>query len=158
MSWLNPGRWILYGAFLAALWLGYTAWAEHQRELGRQEVRAEFARQAKETDDKREVVTQYVDREVVKVVEKIAVVTETITKEVPVYVPSDSPALPGGFRLLHDAAARGEVPNPSGIPDAAPAAAQDVAATVAANYGTCLQYAARVKAWQVWAAQQQAAH
>lgn len=158
LAWLNPGRWLLYLALAGALMAGYHAWREHQRELGREEVRAEFSRQAARADKKREVVTQVVEREVVKTVKQIEVVTETIVKEVPVYVQADAPALPGGFRLLHDAAARGEVPDPTGIPDAAPAAAQDVAATVAENYGTCLQYAARVKAWQVWAAQQQAAH
>lgn len=153
-SWLNPGRWLLYIALALALWAGYQAWVGHQRELGREEVRAEFARQAQAADQKREVVTQTVEREVVKVVEQIAVVTETITKEVPVYVPLDSPALPAGFRVLHDAAARGQVPDPSAIPDAAAVAAQDAAATVAANYGACIDSAARLKAWQTWATEQ----
>lgn len=158
MAWLNPGRWLLYLALAGALWAGYAAWREHQRELGREQIRAEFARQAKAADHKREVITQYVDREVVKVVEQIAVVTETITKEVPVYVPLDSPALPGGFRVLHDAAARGQVPDPAAIPDAAAVAAQDAAAIVAANYGACLENTERLKAWQLWAAQQTQAH
>lgn len=158
LAWLNPGRWLLYLALAGALWAGYAAWREHQRELGREQIRAEFARQAKAADHKREVITQYVDREVVKVVEQIAVVTETITKEVPVYVPLDSPALPGGFRVLHDAAARGQVPDPAAIPDAASASAQDVAATVAENYGACRLYAARVKGWEDWARAQQGAH
>ena len=158
LAWLNPGRWLLYIGLLFALWAGYQAWAGHQRELGREEIRAEFARQAQEADAKREVITQYVDREVVKVVHQIAVVTETITKEVPLYVPLDTPALPGGFRVLHDAAARGQVPDPAAIPDAAPAAAQDVATTVAENYGTCRLYAERLNAWQAWARAQQAAH
>lgn len=29
MSWLSPGRWLLYGALAAALVLGYFAWADH---------------------------------------------------------------------------------------------------------------------------------
>ena len=41
------------------------------------------------------IVTQYVDR--VKVIREAG---ETIIKEVPVYVPADSPDLPGGFRLI----------------------------------------------------------
>lgn len=157
LTWLNPGRWLLYIGLVLALWFGYQAWAEHQRETGREEIRAQFAREAQAADEKRLVITQYVDREVIKVVEKIAVVTETIIKEVPVYVPSDAPALPGGFRVLHDAAARGEIPDPVGIADAAPASAQDVAATVAENYGTCRLYAARVKGWEEWARLQQQA-
>ncbi len=154
LTWLNPGRWLLYIALAGALWAGYHAWAEHQREAGRAEMRAQYAQQAQTADTKREVITQVVDREVVKVVEKIAVVTETIIKEVPIYVSHTAPDLPGGFRVLHDAAARGQVPDPAAIPAAAPATAQAVAATVAENYGTCALYAARVKGWEEWANRQ----
>lgn len=157
IAWLNPGRWLLYIALAGALWAGYQAWAEHQRENGREEVRAEFARQAQAADRKREVITQVVEREVVKVVKDIQVVTETIIKEVPVYVPSDAPDLPGGFRVLHDAAARGQVPDPAAIPDAAPVTAQDAAETIAANYGACLADQQRLRAFQEWARQQQTA-
>lgn len=158
LAWLNPGRWLLYLALAGASTAGYYAWREHQRELGREEVREQFAREAQAADKKREVITQYVDREVVKVVHQIAVITETITKEVPVYVRPTDPSMSPGFRVLHDAAARGEVPSAAAIPDAAAAPAQDVAATVAENYGTCRLYAARVKGWEEWAARQQAAH
>lgn len=79
-----------------------------------------------------QVVTQYVDR--VKVVREKG---DTIIKEVPIYVPVDSPALPGGFRVLHDAAALGELPDPARVADADPADAQTVATTVADNYATC---------------------
>lgn len=157
LAWLNPGRWLLYLALAGALWAGYLSWREHQRELGREEIRAEFARQAKVADDKREVITKYVDREVVKVVEQIAVVTETITKEVPVYVPLDSPALPGGFRVLHDAAARGQVPDPAAIPDAAAVPAQDAASTISKNYGQCREVSARLTLLQDWVRLQQEA-
>jgi hypothetical protein len=34
MSWLNPGRWLLIGGLMAALWLGYGAWAAHQQGIG----------------------------------------------------------------------------------------------------------------------------
>jgi hypothetical protein len=34
MSWLNPGRYLLIGGLLAALWLGYGAWAVHQQGIG----------------------------------------------------------------------------------------------------------------------------
>lgn len=61
----------------------------------------------------------------------------TIVKEVPVYVPLDSCALPGGFRVLHDAAAAGVLPDPAGIATAAPVPAQVAAITIADNYTTC---------------------
>lgn len=78
------------------------------------------------------IVTRYVDR--VRTVQETAAV---ITKEVPVHVPSDACPLPAGFRLLHDAAAAGRVPDAAHLADAAPADAQTVAATVADNYATC---------------------
>lgn len=157
LAWLNPGRWLLYAALAGALWAGYAAWAHHQQDLGYQRAVAEFKAQAQADDAKREVITQTVEKEVVKVVDKIAVVTETIIKEVPVYVPSDAPDLPAGWRLLHDAAARGQVPDPAALADAAPASAQDAANTVAANYGACLETAARLTALQAWTREQQAA-
>lgn len=157
LAWLNPGRWLLYAALAGALWAGYHAWAEHQRETGRAEVRAEYARQAQAADAKREVITQVVEREVVKTVKDIQVVTETIIQEVPIYVPLDAPDLPAGWRLLHDAAARGQVPDSAALAHAAPASAQDAANTVAANYGACLETAERLKAFQQWATEQQIA-
>ena len=97
------------------------------------------------------VVTQYVDR--VKTVRERG---QQIVKEVPVYVQTspDVPDLPGGFRVLHDAAARGELPEPAGVADARPVSAQDVAATVAGNYGTCHETAGQLTALQDWVRQQ----
>lgn len=157
LAWLNPGRWLLYIALAGALWAGYAAWADHQRELGREEVRAQYSREAEAADAKREVITQTVEKDVVRVVEKIAVVTETIIKEVPIYVQADAPDLPAGWRLLHDAAARGQVPDPAALAYATPVAAQDAANTVAGNYGACHRTAARLAALQDWVRQQQQA-
>lgn len=96
-----------------------------------------------------QVVTKYVDR-----VHTVREVGQTIIKEVPVYVPADSPALPGGFRLLHDAATRGELPDATGVADAPPVLAQDLAATVAANYLTCRENAEQLTALQAWITRQ----
>lgn len=70
-------------------------------------------------------------------------VVRTIREKIPVYLPasSDCPALPDGFRVLHDAAASGELPKD---PTAAPAphgagpTPQEAAATVTENYASCL--------------------
>lgn len=105
-----------------------------------------------------EVVTKYVDR--VKVVRERGV---TITKEVPVYVTKEADAhctVPAGFVSLHDAAARGGVPEPPGGSDAAPSgiALSAVAGTVADNYGRCHEVAAQLEGLQGWVrAQQEAA-
>lgn len=154
IAWLNPGRWLAVLIFIGLAWWGYTDWRDHQQDIGYQRAVAEFQAQAQAADAKREQITQYVDREVVKTVREVQVVTETIIKEVPVYVPSDAPDLPGGWRLLHDAAARGEVPDPARIPDAAAVAAAAAAETVAANYGACRENAERLSAFQQWARQQ----
>lgn len=156
LAWLNPGRWLLYGALVLALWLGYAAWREHQRELGRAEVRLQYAEQARRTDAARAAVAAPIAQRHAQAVERIRTVTKTITKEVPVYVPSDSCPLPGGFRVLHDAAAHGEVPEPARSADAAAVPAQDAAATVADNYGTCRETAQRLTDLQEWIRQQQA--
>lgn len=97
------------------------------------------------------VVTKYIDR--VKVVQGR---TQTIIKEVPIYVPADSPDLPPGLRVFHDATAQGELPDPTRIADAAPVPAQDLATTVIDNYGICHANAEQVIALQDWIREQQA--
>lgn len=43
MGWLNPTRWLLLAGIAAALAVGYAGWKHHQREIGRDEIRAEWA-------------------------------------------------------------------------------------------------------------------
>lgn len=155
LAWLNPARWMLYLALSAALWLGYHHWAKHQQEIGYQRAVDEYAAQAKKIDEKREAVAEPIVQHDIQVVEKIRTVTKTITKEVTVYVPSDSCPLPGGFRVLHDAAANGEVPDTSRIPDAAAVPSQDAASTISENYGTCHETAQRLIDLQTWIRAQQ---
>ncbi len=91
------------------------------------------------------VETKYVDR--VRIVRERGA---TIVKEVVRYVPLDSCPLPGGFRLLHDAAAAGVLPDAARIPDAAPVPAQAATATVIDNYATCLENAETQKGLIEW--------
>lgn len=92
------------------------------------------------------VVTKYVERRIA-VKERGA----EIVKEVPVYVPYSSACrLPGGWRLLHDAAASGVLPDPARRADAAPVTAADAATTVAANYAKCHETAEQLTALQAW--------
>ena len=46
MSWLSPGRWLLYGGFIAALVLGYFAWADRVGDAREAAVRAEYTAEA----------------------------------------------------------------------------------------------------------------
>ena len=91
------------------------------------------------------VETKYVDR-----VKTIREKGETIVQKVPVYISRDLPELPGAWRLWHDAAATNTVPDASREADAAPVAPVDAAATVAANYTTCLATAEQLKGLQEW--------
>jgi hypothetical protein len=43
MSWLSPARWLAVLALCAGLVAGYVGWRGHQREIGRAEVRTEYA-------------------------------------------------------------------------------------------------------------------
>jgi hypothetical protein len=69
--------------------------------------------------------------------ERIRTVTRTQIIEVPTYVSANDCPLSPGFRVLHDAAAVGQLPEPARIADAAAVPAPEVAATVVANYGAC---------------------
>ena len=84
-------------------------------------------------------------------------VTETIEKEVVRYVPASADfMLPLGWRLLHDAAALGQVPQaPPGADVAAPSvAATAAAATVINNYGAAHMCIAQLEELQGWVREQ----
>lgn len=113
------------------------------REKGRKEIERLRAAASRITL-KTEVV--YRDR-IVTIREK----SDAIVQEVPVFVPAGSCELPGGFRLLHDAAAaNGPVPDAAAVADAAPVAAQAAATAVFDNYGTCHETAQRLTSLQDW--------
>lgn len=86
---------------------------------------------------------------------KVRTITKTIIREVPVYVSANDCPMSPGFRVLHDAAAAGELPDPARIPDAAPVTPPVLAETVADNYGTCRETAQRLIDLQGWVRSQQ---
>ena len=114
-------------------------------------VSAVIARQAVAAAENitKQVDIRYVDR-IVTVREK----ADVIVREIPVYIPDDSCDLPGGFRLLHDAAASNTIPEASRIPYAAPVPAQDATRTIAENYRTCHEVRVNLEALQEWVVQQ----
>lgn len=100
-------------------------------------------------------ITVRTETEYVEVERVIRVKGDTIVKQVPVYVPAGLPDLPGPFRVFHDAAAtQTPLPQAPAADDGAPVAPQAVAATVADNYVTCHQNAARLSALQAWVTEQ----
>lgn len=150
LAFLNPGRWMLYAALAAALVVGYFAWADHIGDVREGQVRAQYAKQAKEVDDKRAAVAAPVAAKQGVAQEKIRTVFKTIVKEVPTYVSTNDCPMSPGFRVFHDAAAHGELPDASRIADAAAVPAPDVANTTAANYQVCHTNSARLTGLQEW--------
>ena len=148
-------------ALIAAGWFyGHTRYNAGQADVQAkwdasvEKGKAEIARlQAQANRISTKIETKYLTR-----VETIRGATQTIVRQVPVFVPAGSCELPGGFRVLHDAAAQGYVPDAARIPDAAPVPAQAVAGTVADNYGTCHETAERLIELQDWVREQKAAN
>lgn len=92
---------------------------------------------------------------------KREVITQTQVREVEHYVPMvlESEAarqcarLPGGWRVLHDAAAAGlpaPPPAPVGTPDTPGPTPTDSLRAVVGNYGQCLAWRDQVIGWQRW--------
>jgi hypothetical protein len=104
----------------------------HAGQVAREQVKAE---QAAQRDQLKRMEASYgIGQRLAEQSAQGRTVTQTILKEVPVYVPNDSCALPGGFRRLHDAAARRENPSSATGDVQAVVPAQDVANTIAENY------------------------
>lgn len=117
-------------------------------------TRLEAIKEASRIDNKRASVNAGLDKSTAAQLEQHHVVTETIIKEVVKYVPLDSPAVPGGFRVLHDAAVTRQLPDPARVADAAAVPLADAAATVVDNYAACTGNAIRLEGLQRWVREQ----
>lgn len=116
----NPALWKALGiaALMAALFIGG---CRH----GEQNVQAnwdaeKFANQQAsliligvQDEITNQVIQGYIEK-----IKTIQSTTKIITKKVKVYVPANSCPLPPGFRVLHNAAVRNELPDPASDPDA----------------------------------------
>ncbi len=147
--------WIYVALALSAIG-GYFGWSAYQQNIGVKKTVAAAEKKAVVVDAKRAAVAAPIEARQEAAQIKIRTVYKTIIKKVPIYVKADDCPMPGGFRVLHDAAANGTVPDPAAVADAAPAPAADVAATVADNYGTYFETAERLLGLQAWVAAQQA--
>lgn len=138
----------LLGLLLSVLALyGVFAYGKH---LGKQELRADLADQVEVVDEKREAVAAPIAAKQEAAQVQIRTVTKTIIEKVPTYVKTSDCPMPAGFRVLHDAAAHGEIPDPAAIADAAAVPAQAVAGTVIENYGLYHETSERLRGLQEW--------
>ncbi len=156
LAWFNPTRWILLACLLVALVVGALALEKHIEGIGYDRAQTEYAKQAKAVDTTRAAVAPPIAAKHDEAVVKIQTVVKTIYKDRPIYVKATDCPLTPGFRVYHDAAANGVVPEPSGIPNAQAVPATDVADTVNANYGTCHETEQRLIDLQAWVRAQQA--
>lgn len=150
-----PYRLLALAALAAALLgFGWLKGAEHgQRRVD--SMVSQAVREGARITAARDKVTTRVETKYLPAIARAEVITETIVKEVPVYVSPADPDLSGGFRVLHDAAALGlQLPGPAAIRDAAAVTAQDAARTVAENYGACRSDQLKLQELQEWATEQ----
>ena len=98
-----------------------------------------------EASDK--IITKYVDR--------VKIVKQNVIKEVKVYVKDDANImLSPNFRLFHDSSANNEIPSRTSNPDGKAVTVEDLANTIAGNYGNCHENSATLISLQDWVREQ----
>ena len=126
-------------------------WELKVAELNQKIAKLESASQTVTT----QVVTEYVDR--VKIVKEKA---DAIIVKVPVYInkpTDDNCTINNGFVVLHDAAAKNEVPESprDSHAEASEVKLSTVATTVTENYGTCHEIRQQLESLQQWIREQE---
>lgn len=130
---------MLAGAVLGWRFAGYKCAALDVAADGRLVAASVTAQQV--TD---QAVTQFVDSQATRSAAR-AELKKDITHEVPADI-----VLPPVYRVLHDAAATGAVPGAADLADARAVGAQDLAETVAENYGACEANRQQLISLQEW--------
>ena len=155
LSWLKKipyQAWLLIG-LVVSFWL----WGSYRYNAGQAVVQKEWDTAVErgkvivaqlEADAKK--VNTVIDTQWKERTEYIYVKGDTITKEIPIYIPADTPDLPSGFRVLHDAAVDSEVPSASSSIGAAPVGVAEATETIIGNYTKCHLIKEEVVAWRQW--------
>jgi hypothetical protein len=146
---------IQYGSIAALLFSVYMCGGISNEEGWQKKVlqqQAEIAQlKQKEAEVSTKVVTKYID--------KITVVKEK-NNEIAKYINKDADAkceLPISFGVLHDAAAKNELPDSTRATDARASDVKlsEATSTIVNNYGACNQNTEQLKALQEWIREQQ---
>ena len=112
----------------------------------------EAQRHTIETGVKQAVVS---DKIVTKYIDRIKIVKKNVVKEVKVYVKDDANImLSPNFRLFHDSSANNEIPSRTSNPDGKAVTVEDLANTIAGNYGNCHENSATLISLQDWVREQ----
>ena len=122
---------------------------EWQKKVLKQQAEIAILKQ-KEAEVTVKVVTKYID--------KLTVVKET-NNAIIKYITTESDnkcELPNSFSVLHDAAAKNELPDPAGASDAKASQLKlsDATTTIITNYGFCNQNAEQLNSLQEWVREQ----
>lgn len=144
--------WLLVGVLLT-FWL-YGVW---QYQQGQKDVQAKWDESRKlgqaiveDLKLRANAVVTVIEHRVTTETKVIREAGDVIVKEVPIYIPADTPDLPSGFRLLHDAAATSRIPDSSQLPQAASVRVADAAVTITQNYSRCNEWRVQLLGWQDW--------
>lgn len=124
---------------------------EERWQLRIKEAQVKIAQlEAKSAEETVRVVTKYVEK--VKIIKEKG---DVIIKEVPKYITADDDAkctVPNGFVVLHDSAAKNEVPDSTRGTNETTSGVKlsTIAETVAGNYSACHQNSEQLKSLQEW--------
>lgn len=118
----SPAFWKALGAavLMAALFIGGCRHGEANIQADWDKSKLESAQALEQLKKDQEAATNAIIMDYDQLIANIQQKTKIITKKVNVYVPANSCPLPPGFRVLHNAAVRNELPNPTTQLDAAP--------------------------------------
>lgn len=143
--------WLLVGVLLS-FWL----YGVYQYERGQKHVQDQWDESRKlgqaiveDLKLRANAVVTIIEERVVTETKVIHEKADTIIKEIPVYIPVDTPDLPGGFRLLHDAAATSRLPNET-TTSGSPVPVADAARTITLNYESFHLCRSSLRAWEDW--------
>jgi hypothetical protein len=146
--------WEAWALLVTLVVLSYSGWRLY--EMGRASVQKKWdasvergKAEVERLKQQQVVVKTVVETQVVEKIKTVKVKGDEIIKQVPIYIPIDTPDLPSGFRLLHDSAVLQLSPSAgSALGETVPVT--DATSTIIGNYTQCYKWREQVIGWQDW--------
>jgi hypothetical protein len=131
-------------------------WTQREFLIEIEKAKEEIARIEKESAENTAKIEAEYKNKVVIIKEK----GDVIIQKVPEYISKTSDAkcdVPNGFVVLHDSAAKNEIPNTTREfnENSSGVGLSEIATTVAGNYGTCHEVREQLKSLQDWVKEQE---